>query len=313
MSKSQKRHGNIWKHFQASILRLFHRLHIELIQWWILTQRHYKVKMQDRWYFRLLIFQPFAIGILLILVFYSVDPYSIEIMSTISISALWFGTFSSIREIVSEQAIYQRERRVNLKITSYVFSKLPFLLIICLIQCLILQILISIGVTTDTSLGFNGNLLRATSMFIIMLMTASAGVALGLMLSTLAIILGKQAADRSGMTSSEVAMTLVPIALLPQVILGGPFIRVTKSLFIARIASKLTVSRWTLTALLNLRETHHLSYIERTKYNRILLELGMEDKSIFWSCVIMCFLWIFFIIATMIILKLQEISQKSSP
>src|SRR4030095_1913174 len=38
------------------------------------------------------------------------------------VAAVWFGTSNAAREVVSERAIYMRERMVNLKLGNYVMS-----------------------------------------------------------------------------------------------------------------------------------------------------------------------------------------------
>ncbi|MCA9595487.1 MAG: FHA domain-containing protein [Myxococcales bacterium] len=124
------------------------------------------------------------------------------------VAAVWFGTSNAAREIVSERAIYLRERMVNLKLFNYVFSKFFLLSFFCVIQCTVL-----LGIVFF-ALGFNGG----PEAFVIdlgtMIITAMNSVAIGLLLSTM-------------VTSSEAAMALTPIALLPQVVLGGIMVPMT--------------------------------------------------------------------------------------
>src|SRR6185369_8911293 len=54
------------------------------------------------------------------------------------VAAVWFGTSNAAREIVSERAIYMRERMVNLGLFNYVFSKFMLLAFFCVIQCTLL-------------------------------------------------------------------------------------------------------------------------------------------------------------------------------
>ena len=54
------------------------------------------------------------------------------------VAAVWFGTSNAAREIVSERAIYMRERMVNLGLFNYVFSKFILLSLFCIVQCTIL-------------------------------------------------------------------------------------------------------------------------------------------------------------------------------
>ncbi len=128
------------------------------------------------------------------------------------VSAIWFGTSNAAREIVAERAIYLRERMVNLRLTNYVLSKYILLSFVCVIQCLLL-----LGIVSP-ALNFNGLLNGHPEVFFMQLgmlvVTAMDAVAIGLLLSTV-------------VASSEAAMALTPIALIPQVVLGGTLVPVT--------------------------------------------------------------------------------------
>jgi ABC-type multidrug transport system ATPase subunit/pSer/pThr/pTyr-binding forkhead associated (FHA) protein len=124
------------------------------------------------------------------------------------VAAVWFGTSNAAREIVSERAIYRRERMVNLKLFNYVFSKFLLLSIFCVIQCTVLLAIVFF------SLGFNGGPQAFAIELGVMIATAMNSVALGLLLSTI-------------VESSEAAMALTPIALIPQVVLGGLMVPMT--------------------------------------------------------------------------------------
>jgi len=71
-------------------------------------------------------------------------------MFFVVVSCVWFGTSNSAREIVTERAIYLRERMVNLSLFNYVFSKYVVLSLVCVVQCAML-----LGIVFVT-LGFNG-------------------------------------------------------------------------------------------------------------------------------------------------------------
>jgi ABC transport system ATP-binding/permease protein len=124
------------------------------------------------------------------------------------VSAVWFGTSNAAREIVSERAIYMRERMVNLKLFNYIFSKFLLLSVFCIIQCTILLAIVFFA------LGFNGGLPAFGISLLTLIVTAMNSVAVGLLLSTL-------------VTSAEAAMALTPIALIPQVVLGGLMVPMT--------------------------------------------------------------------------------------
>lgn len=129
-------------------------------------------------------------------------------MFFVVVAAVWFGTSNAAREIVSERAIYQRERMVNLKLFNYVASKFLLLTVICVIQCTILLAI------AFFALGFNGGVLAFLIQLGTLVVTSMASVATGLLLSAV-------------VTSSEAAMALTPIALIPQVVLGGMMVPMT--------------------------------------------------------------------------------------
>jgi ABC transport system ATP-binding/permease protein len=124
------------------------------------------------------------------------------------VSAVWFGTSNAAREVVSERAIYMRERMVNLKLFNYIFSKFLLLSLFCIAQCTILLAIVFFA------LGFHGGLQAFGISLLTLVVTAMNSVAVGLLLSTL-------------VTSAEAAMALTPIALIPQVVLGGLMVPMT--------------------------------------------------------------------------------------
>lgn len=124
------------------------------------------------------------------------------------VAAVWFGTSNAAREIVSERAVYLRERMVNLGLFNYVFSKFFLLSLFCVIQCTTLLAIVFFA------LGFNGGIVAFGIELAVLTITAMNSVVIGLLLSTL-------------VTSSEAAMALTPIALIPQVVLGGLMVPMT--------------------------------------------------------------------------------------
>jgi ABC-type multidrug transport system ATPase subunit len=219
----------------------------------LLTSRYYKIKVRDRAGTAIMLLQAPIIGALLCLVFgpqkASPPPWCLAALQNLGnlatggtanskataelakkmmtghdvkdisgslffmvVSAIWFGTSNAAREIVAERAIYLRERMVNLRLVNYVLSKYILLSIIGVVQCTML-----LGIVSP-ALGYNGLTNGHPDIFFIQLsmlvMTAMCATALGLLLSTV-------------VASSEAAMALTPIALIPQVVLGGTLVPVT--------------------------------------------------------------------------------------
>lgn len=124
------------------------------------------------------------------------------------VAAVWFGTSNAAREIVSERAVYMRERMVNLGLFQYVLSKYALLTVVCIVQCTLLLGIVFVA------LGFGGGPVAFVTELLMLIVTAMCAVAIGLLLSTVVM-------------SSEAAMALTPIALIPQVVLGGLMVPMT--------------------------------------------------------------------------------------
>ena len=170
-----------------------------LNQWLTLTQRYFEVKVKDKRNTLLLLAQAPIVAILLaIIVGDSVN--NSQTLFIAAIVSIWFGANNAVREIVSETAIYARERLVNLKIPSYVFSKFSILSAIGFIQCLLfVGILVAMG-----------RLRRAdfVALVIVLYLTSLAGIATGLLFSAF-------------VNSTEKAMSVLPLILIPQLLLSG--------------------------------------------------------------------------------------------
>jgi len=223
-------------------------------QMFLLISRYYKVKVRDRAGTAIMLLQAPIIGALLCLVFgpqkQGPPPWCLAALQGLKqlggdegkqsakaaaemaksvteghdvkdiagslffmvVSAIWFGTSNAAREIVSERAIYLRERMVNLRLSNYVLSKYILLSIVCVIQCILL-----LGIVSPL-LNYNGLTNGHPEVFGqqlgMLVITAMDAVAIGLLLSTV-------------VASSEAAMALTPIALIPQVVLGGTLVPVT--------------------------------------------------------------------------------------
>jgi ABC-type multidrug transport system ATPase subunit/pSer/pThr/pTyr-binding forkhead associated (FHA) protein len=129
-------------------------------------------------------------------------------MFFVVVSAVWFGTSNAAREIVTERAIYLRERMVNLSLVNYVLSKFLLLAMFCVVQCFMLHGIVFFA------LGFEGGVLAFIRELAVIIAVSVNATALGLLLSTV-------------VSSAEAAMALTPIALIPQVVLGGLMVPMT--------------------------------------------------------------------------------------
>ncbi|MCC7538671.1 MAG: ATP-binding cassette domain-containing protein [Deltaproteobacteria bacterium] len=167
--------------------------------------------------------------------FNTVSDYSGAIFFLV-VAAIWFGTSNAAREIVSEQAIYRRERMVNLSIMNYLLSKFVLLSIFCVIQCLILLVIVYpiVGLGGGDYSGF-------PLMLGILILTSMSAVAVGLLLSTI-------------VTSGEAAVALTPIVLIPQVVLGGRLVPMTSKSWLEPIMA-IIPARWSFEGVIAIERT----------------------------------------------------------
>ena len=117
--------------------------------------------------------------------------------------AMFLGLTNSADDIISDRAVLQRERNLNVRLSYYVLAKVLSLGVFALIQCVLFVLI--------------GNwILAIRGMFWIylgvMFMTAMGGVALGLVISSL-------------VDNPKTAANIVPLVLIPQIIMGGALIK----------------------------------------------------------------------------------------
>jgi ABC-type multidrug transport system ATPase subunit len=172
---------------------------VGISQWLTLTRRYLEIKLKDKRNSLLLLAQAPLVAILLSLITDDV-PNNARTLFITAITAIWFGANNAMREVVSETAIYTRERLVNLKIPSYIFSKFAVLSGIGLIQCLLFIAILVFMKRLNSS-----DFLQVT---LVLYLTSLAGASMGLFFSAL-------------VNSTEKAMSILPLILIPQLLLSG--------------------------------------------------------------------------------------------
>jgi ABC-type multidrug transport system ATPase subunit/pSer/pThr/pTyr-binding forkhead associated (FHA) protein len=176
-----------------------------LRQFRTLLRRYAEVLTSDKWNLAILLGQAPVIGLLVFLVVGKNDSrdFAFFILALVSI---WFGTAVAARELVKERPVFQRERMMNLRLVPYVVSKLFLLSLIVTLQTTLLfgtvKILHYAGLMSVPGTFFG------IPQLLVMALTGSVGVALGLFVSAL-------------VGTSEVATSLVPLILIPQILFAG--------------------------------------------------------------------------------------------
>jgi ABC-type multidrug transport system ATPase subunit len=144
-----------------------------------------------------------------------VDPrYTYMLLFMVVIIVLWFGCNNAAKEIVKEEAVYGRERAVNLGILPYLASKFLLLSVITAGQALLLMVLLYGALEGlhryDPAYELPPDIYQLDyfSMFAVLALLSMTSVALGLALSAC-------------VATPDRANALLPYVLIPQIILGG--------------------------------------------------------------------------------------------
>ena len=165
---------------------------------WLLS-RYLKIKTNDKLNSAIMLLQAPIIALLICIIF---PDIRISVPFLMAVSAIWFGVNNAAREIVAELPIYKRERMFNVVILPYVFSKVTVLGLFAFLQAVMFNLII--WMCYSGSLSWNDPLSGILWMFFITVCSSL----FGLLIS-------------SGSNNTEKVMSIVPIAIIPQIMLAG--------------------------------------------------------------------------------------------
>jgi hypothetical protein len=212
-----------------------------LRQFGILARRYLDLIVQDRRNLVILLLQAPIIGALLMLVARSDALVPLDktfaneakkVLFMLATVAVWFGIINAAREITKESPIFRRERLANLRIGPYVLSKIAVLTLLVILQSALLLLLVGLKVRLPAM----GVLLPGwLELYITTLLTSLAGLAMGLAISSTA-------------TTPDRAISIVPLALIPQILFAGVIFSLGDGFTAQRALSWLTLSRWAMDA-----------------------------------------------------------------
>ena len=142
----------------------------------------------------------------------------------LGLSAIWLGCNAASKDIVGELAIYRREHDINLSTAAFIGAKYIVSCVFTVVQLAAVYVL-----AAALSDGIPGDRLEQ---FLLLIIGALAGTAMGLVISAFA-------------NTRDQATTIVPLALVPQLILAGVLVPKLPDPAIA--VAKLAVSGYWLT------------------------------------------------------------------
>jgi hypothetical protein len=171
-------------------------------QFLTLLARQTTLKVKDKGNVAALLVPPALIALLM--GFMKQGPNEPKSLFMMVLVALWFGCSACVREIVDETAIYKRERQRDLKIASYLGSKLAYLAGVTGLQT-------GLFVGVMTIMGTQDNHFLAA--WAITWLLGIQGGLIGLLISAVA-------------SSAEKALYAFPLTMIPQLLLAGLLIPV---------------------------------------------------------------------------------------
>jgi len=201
-------------------------------QFRILATRYFRLIAADRTTLAIAAGQSALIALFLIMVYGAspAPPLQASLLFFLGISGFWCGCNNASKEIVKERALFKIERDVKLSLTAYFASKIVALVVLGVVQVALLFGLVRVLGSVP------GDSLRQ---FLCMCVSVTVGTSCGLFISAIA-------------TSEDQASTLVPIALIPQILLSGivvPQLRAVPDFVAHAVISGFWVSR-SMTAVL---------------------------------------------------------------
>lgn len=177
----------------------------DLAQLRVLVARYLDIVRADKATLVMAALQSIVIGVLLRLVFGGAKlppPLEYQLVFLLGVSAFWFGCNNAAKEIIKENSLFSLERDVNLRIPSYVLSKLLVLTLLGVAEVALLFSIVRLSGLTFDNPG---------AVLVVLLLALSAGTGCGLLIS-------------AASTSEDQAVAIVPIALIPQILLSDALI-----------------------------------------------------------------------------------------
>ncbi|WP_082982870.1 FHA domain-containing protein [Mycobacterium sp. 1423905.2] len=222
------------------------------------ARRQVRLVIADRAYFVFLALLPFILGSLSLTVpgsngFHAPGPNAgtpdeaAQILALLLPAAAFMGTALTIRDLVGERAIFQREQAVGLSTTAYLLAKTAVFCGFAIVQSAIVTAIVVIGKSTPTRgavlLG-HSTTGASVELFFTVAATCVASAILGLAISSL-------------VRSSEQIMPLFVVTVMAQLVLCGGMVPVTGRLGLDQLSFSMP-ARWGYAAAASTVDLRHL-------------------------------------------------------
>jgi ABC-type multidrug transport system ATPase subunit len=209
-----------------------------------ISRRQVRLVVADRAYFIFLAVLPFILGVLSLTVpgsngFHLPVPHSgvpdesVQILNLLLPAAAFMGTALTIRDLVGERAIFQREQAVGLSTSAYLLAKTAVYCGFAIVQSAIITAIVVVGKSAPARGGTvfgHGNVAATAELLLAVAGTCVASAVLGLVISSL-------------VRSSEQIMPLFVVSVMAQLVLCGGMVPVTGRLGLDQL-SVFMPARW---------------------------------------------------------------------
>jgi ABC transport system ATP-binding/permease protein len=257
-----------------------------------IARRQVRLVVADRAYFVFLALLPFILGALSLTVpgttgFRPAGPHgtpdeSAQILALLLPAAAFMGVALTIRDLVGERAIFQREQAVGLSTTAYLLAKTLVFCGFAVLQAAIVTTIVvgGKGAPSQGAVLLGHSTVAATGeLFLTVAAACVASAVLGLAISSL-------------VRSSEQIMPLFVVAVMAQLVLCGGMVPVTGRLGLDQL-SWLMPARWGYAAAASTVDLRHLvpptllpqdQFWQHTRHFW-LLDMGMlAGLTLFYAC-----------------------------
>ncbi len=230
---------------------------------WTQTSRYARTKWRDSLGAAVLILQPPLLALVMLIVF---PQPTAPCIFMLALSSLWFGMSSAVRELISDRAIWRRERRVGARLLPYVGSKVVILGAVVTLQCVVLTTMLFFPLELGQH-GFSLPLLAA-----VQALTGLSGMGLGLLVS-------------ASFTSSEAAVGTLPLIIVPQITFSAIMVPIQRMGIIAKAATWVTLQRYALDASIKSGDALQVAYkYDKTRWEKqvitgTLYDLGLKPMN----------------------------------
>ncbi len=193
-----------------------------------LFSRNITRKISDRAQTLFLLLQAPIIGLIISQLYTNLN---IVVLLLMVMSGIWFGLINSIREIIGERAIYQRERRANVKILPYLLSKFTVLGLLAFSQTIMLLLFVGLSVREIWGIF--------PLLSVLVFLSIMVSIGFGLLISSI-------------VNTQESAIAIMPIVIIVELIFAGGIKPLSEFSSVLKGIAHLIPSKWAMEGAVNI-------------------------------------------------------------